>query len=68
VIYQAPQDVLQTYIPGLASSRNCPADPAVITAIRIQGTHALGGLDAVDRAIVNARGKTVIVPGNPMVH
>ena len=68
IIYQPPQDLNQTYIPGLRPGRGRPADPKVRQAIQFITRKRLAGLDAIDRAILKAKGKVVVMPGNPTLH
>lgn len=69
IIYQAPPDLLQTYVPGLKNTDYARADPEVENALIPVGMpHALPGPDAIDKAIMNASGKTVYLSGNPTLH
>lgn len=69
IVYQAPPDLLQTYIPGLKNTPHCPANREVENALIPIGIPLeLPGPDAVDRAIMNASGKTVYLSGNPTLH
>ena len=65
IVYQAPQDLLQCYIPGLKSTQ---PDPAVQSAIVLVDHKPLPGPDDIDRAILNLTGGTVVLRGNPLVH
>jgi len=66
VVFQAPPDLLQTYIPGLERTA---VDGNVLGALHLVRHVKLQGLDDVDRAILNAGpGSLVVIPGNPLLH
>ena len=68
IIFQPPQDLSQTYIPGVRPGVNQPCSSEVLTAIKLVRRDYLAGPDAIDRAIANACGKMIFMPGNPRLH
>lgn len=68
VVFQAPQDLRQMYIPGIVDRAT--------RALNASGTRALGNFryqpvpsgDAIDQAILALQGKTVVIYGNPVLH
>jgi hypothetical protein len=68
ITFQAPDDVMQCYLPGIVDRATRSLNEA--------GRRALGGFsftpiasgDEIDEFIRSAAGKTIIIPGNPSVH
>ena len=68
IIFQAPDDVQQTYIPGIVDPVTGALNSAGNRALRnFRHTRITSG-DLIDDLIRSIPGKTIIIPGNPNVH
>ncbi len=68
IIFQAPDDVQQCYIPGIVDRANhCLNANGKLALGNFQFTPITSG-DAIDDLIRSLPGKTIIIPGNPNVH
>lgn len=65
ITYQAPPDLMQTYIPGTVDPTTGRLNATGRAALRLVRTSRVTSGDAIDRAMRTLRGKTIIIPGNP---
>ena len=68
IIFQAPEDVKQCYVPGVVDrAGRCLNANGKLALGSFQFTPVTSG-DAIDDLIRSIPGKTIIIPGNPSVH
>jgi hypothetical protein len=68
IVFQAPDDVQQSYLPGIVDR--------AARSLNSIGKRALGGFqytpitsgDAIDDLMRSIPGKTIVIPGNPSIH
>ncbi|HUG42453.1 MAG TPA: hypothetical protein VMM12_18465 [Longimicrobiales bacterium] len=67
IAFQAPADLLQTYIPNIVDRATRRLNATGRAALRLISTTTVTSGDAIDQAIQTLRGKTIVIPGNPTV-
>ena len=68
IVFQAPDDLLQTYVPNIGplAGRTVPIDAQ--PGLEVVSDEAIPSGDEIDETIQAITGKTVVIPGNTRMH